>query len=91
MTQAAARLDLRLDADDKARIARAAAMRGVPISSFVRDAVLREADAAVAAELSATLSVEESRRFLSELDKPFAANSRLKRAMADAARLAAKR
>ena len=41
MTAAAARLDLRLNPADKARIARAADLRGVPLSAFVRDAVLR--------------------------------------------------
>ncbi|MBH1814768.1 DUF1778 domain-containing protein [Stenotrophomonas maltophilia] len=88
MTQTAARLDLRLDSDDKARIARAAALRGVPVSAFVREAVLREADAAMAAELTATLSPEESRRFLDALDKPFRPSSRLKKAMDAAAQAA---
>jgi uncharacterized protein (DUF1778 family) len=91
MTQTAARLDLRIDTDDKARIARAAALRGVPISAFVREAVLREADAAMAAELTATLSPEESRRFLVAIDKPFKPNARLKKAMADAAALTTRR
>ncbi len=44
MTITAARLVLRLNPADKARIARAADLRGVPLSAFVRDAVLREAD-----------------------------------------------
>lgn len=48
MTNTAARLDLRLNPDDKERIARAAALRGVPVSAFVRDAVLREADSTIA-------------------------------------------
>jgi uncharacterized protein (DUF1778 family) len=87
MTTAAARLDLRLDAVDKARIARAADLRGVPLSAFVRDAVLREAESVMAAELTVSLSSEESRRFLAALDKPFKPNSRLKQAMDDAARL----
>jgi uncharacterized protein (DUF1778 family) len=81
MSRTAARLDLRLNARDKERIARAAALRGVPVSAFVRDAVLREADAAVAAELTVTLSPEESRRFLAALDKRFKPNARLERAM----------
>lgn len=81
MSSTAARLDLRLNARDKDRIARAAALRGVPVSAFVRDAVLREADAAMAAELTITLSPEESRRFLAVLDKPFKPSARLKRAM----------
>lgn len=44
----AARLDLRLNPADKARIARAADLRGVALSAFVRDAVLREADNTIA-------------------------------------------
>lgn len=81
MTTAAARLDLRLNPGDKARIARAAELRGVPLSAFVRDAVLREAESVMAAELTVTLSAQESRRFLTALDKPFKPNPKLKKAM----------
>lgn len=84
---ALARLDLRLNATDKARINRAADLRGVPVSAFVRDAVLREAENVMAAELAVTLSAAESRRFLAALDKPFRPNARLRKAMTDAARL----
>ncbi len=87
MTTSAARLDLRLNAADKDRIARAAALRGMPVAAFVRDAVLREAEAAMTAELTITLSAAESRRFLAALDKPFKPNARLKKAMAGAAQL----
>jgi uncharacterized protein (DUF1778 family) len=85
---AAARLDLRLNPADKARISRAAGLRGMPVSTFVRDAVMREADTVMAAELSVTLSITESRRFMAALDKPFKPNARLKKAMDDAAKLA---
>jgi len=87
MTTSAARLDLRLSQTDKARIARAANLRGVPLSSFVRDAVLREAESVMASELTVTLSAAESRRFLKALDAPFKPNARLKKAMQDAAKL----
>lgn len=87
MSTTAARLDLRLEARDKDRIAKAAALRGMPLSSFVRDAVLREADAAIAADTVVTLSGVESRRFLEALDAPFQPNARLKKAMESAARL----
>ncbi|MDP1699101.1 MAG: DUF1778 domain-containing protein [Xanthomonadaceae bacterium] len=87
MTTSAARLDLRLNPADKARIARAADLRGVPLSAFVRDAVLREAESVMAAELTVTLSAAESRRFLKALDAPFKPNARLKKAMQDAAKL----
>lgn len=81
-TAAAARLDLRLDAADKARITRAADLRGVPLSAFVRDAVLREAENVMAAELTVTLSAEEAQRFLKALDAPFQPNAKLRRALA---------
>lgn len=48
MPTAPTRLELRLGSAEKDRIARAAALRGQPVSAFVRDAVLREADAAIA-------------------------------------------
>jgi uncharacterized protein (DUF1778 family) len=82
MTTAAARLDLRLDPSDKARIARAADLRGVPLSAFVRDAVLREAESVMAAQLTVTLSAEESRRFLKALGAPFHPNAKLRKALA---------
>lgn len=91
MAPAAARLDLRLNPTDKARIARAADLRGMPLSAFVRDAVLREAESVMAAELTVTLSAEESRRFLKALDAPLQPNAKLKKAMAAAARLAKSR
>ena len=78
---ATARLDLRLNPADKARITRAADLRGAPLSAFVRDAVLRETENVMAAELSVALSAEESRRFLAALDKPFAPNPQLLKAM----------
>ena len=87
MTSISARLDLRLESRDKDRIAKAAALRGMAVSAFVRDAVLREADTAIAADTVVTLSEDESRRFLAALDEPFAPNARLKKAMDAAARL----
>lgn len=82
MTSPAARLDLRLNATDKERIARAADLRGVPVSAFVRDAVLREAENVMATELTVTLSALESRRFLKALNAPFQPNPKLKKALA---------
>ena len=78
---ATARLDLRLSVKDRQRIDRAAALAGLPLATFVRAAVLREADRTVAAESVATLSPSESKRFLAALAKPFAPNAALRRAM----------
>ena len=88
MTTVSARLDLRLETGEKDRIVKAAALRGMAVSAFVRDAVLREADVAIAAESVATLSEQESRRFLAALDDQFRPNERLKKAMDAASRLA---
>ncbi len=85
MTTSVARLDLRLNPADKARIDRAADLRGMPLSVFVRDAVLREADQVMSAESTARLSAAESRRFLKAFDAPFMPNARLKKALAQVA------
>lgn len=42
------RLDLRVSVDDKNRLRRAAALHGMPVAAFVREAALREADATLA-------------------------------------------
>jgi uncharacterized protein (DUF1778 family) len=81
MPNSPARLDLRLNAIDKERINRAADLRGIPVSVFVRNAVLREADSVMTAELSVTMSAEESRRLIKALDSPFRPNARLKKAL----------
>lgn len=88
MITATARLDLRLESRDKDRITKAAALKGMAVSAFVRDAVLRAADTAIAADTVVTLSEEESRRFLAALNEPFRPNARLNKAMDAAARLA---
>ena len=82
MTTTPARLDLRLNASDKERIERAASLRGVAVSVFVRDVALREAESVVTTELSVTLSADESRRFVKALDAPFRPNAKLKKALA---------
>lgn len=87
MTTTTARLDLRLGANDKDRIAKAAALRGMAVSAFVRDAVLREADTAIAANAAVTLSELETQRFLAALDAPLRPNARLQQAMDAAAKL----
>lgn len=87
MTTTTARLDLRLNAHDKDRIAKAAALRGIPVSAFVRDAVLREANSTIAADTIVMMSEPESRHFLAALDEPFQPNDRLKKAMEDSSKL----
>jgi len=79
---AAARLDLRLTSADKKRIETAARLRGLPISSFIRSAVLSEAEQTLATEFELRLSPAESRRLVAALSKPFAPNAALRKAMA---------
>lgn len=87
MSTRSVRLTLRLNPDDEARIRRAAALRGLAMAAFAREAVLHEAARVIAGESGATLSARESRRFLSALDRPFNPNDRLRKAMDAAARL----
>ncbi len=84
---ASARLDLRLSARDRERIDRAAALAGLPLATFVRAAVLREAERTVAAQALVTLSAEETEHFLATLSKPFKPNAALRRALAKGASL----
>jgi uncharacterized protein (DUF1778 family) len=79
--KANARLDLRLSEKDRERIARAAALVGLPLAAFVRTAVLREVDRTDAAGSIPRLSEAESRKFLIALRKPFAPNAALGRAL----------
>jgi len=48
MTAIADRLDLRLSAEDKNRLRRAAGLHGMPVAAFVREAALREAETTIA-------------------------------------------
>ena len=79
---ATARLDLRLTPHDKRRVEAAADLRGLPVASFVRTAVLREAEQAMSAEHLARLTPAESRRLLKALSRPFAPNATLRKALA---------
>lgn len=88
MNAITARLDLRLSPADKQRIVRAAALRGLPVSTFVRSTLLREAETALAAEAAHQLSEAETRHFLATLDAPFQPNPRLQEAMNRASSLA---
>lgn len=48
MSEATDRLDLRLTSEDKNRLRRAAALKGMPLAAFVRDAALHAAVATIA-------------------------------------------
>jgi uncharacterized protein (DUF1778 family) len=78
----AGRFDLRLNPMEKQRIQTAAALKGLQVSVFVREIMLREADAILAAHTTAQLDADESTRFMAALDAPFAPNAKLARALA---------
>ena len=70
MAHLAVRVNLRLDAAEKASIDRAAELLGVHTSTFARQAVLRETERVLAADSAVELGPQESRRFLAALDDP---------------------
>jgi len=79
---ATARLDLRLTPQDKRRVEAAARLRGLQVASFVRTAVLREAEQAMSADQLARLEPAETRRFLKAISRPFKPNTALRKALA---------
>ena len=82
MTIAASRLELRINAQDKKVVSRAAELQGEGVSAFARTVLVREAKRIVESEQTVVLSPEESRRFLKALDRPFAPNAALRKALA---------
>jgi uncharacterized protein (DUF1778 family) len=81
------RLELRISARDKQYVNRAAELQGEAVSSFARTVLVNEAKRIVESEQTATLSVAESRRFLKALERPFAPNAALRKAMAKGEKL----
>ncbi|MCY7353687.1 MAG: DUF1778 domain-containing protein [Lysobacter sp.] len=82
MTATPDRLELRITTRDKQVVARAAELKGEGLSTFARGVLLREAQRIVEAEQSVTLSASQTKRFLKALDRPFAPNAALRKAMA---------
>ena len=76
------RLQIRLSPAEKARIARAAAIRQVDLTQFVTEAALREADAVIEREDHIELTEREFLQIIELLEKPPAPNARLKAAIA---------
>ncbi len=81
----AARFDLKMDADEKNLIARAAALMGTTMSGFVRAAAKEKALTLLERETRVTLSKRDFDSLLHALDRPFAPNKALKRALNESA------
>lgn len=84
MSTSTARFDLKLDADEKAIVARAAAAMGTTMSSFVRTAVKEKAQELLERESRIAMSGRDFAAFAKALDTAFTPNP----ALADAIRTA---
>ena len=82
----AARFDLKMDADEKAVVAKAAALMGTTMAGFVRVAAKEKARVLLEREARITLSERDFDTFARALDSAFAPNPALKTALAQARR-----
>ena len=82
----AARFDLKMDPDEKAVVARAAALMGTTMAGFVRAAAKEKAKELLEREARLTLSQRDFTRFARALDSAFAPNPALKEALNQARR-----
>lgn len=71
------RMNLRIEADAKARLMRAAALRHTDLTSFVTQSALQAADAVIAEAETIKLSERDFARVLDMLDNPPKASARL--------------
>lgn len=77
----AARFDLKMDADEKAIVAKAAALLGTTMAGFVRLAAKEKAQVLLDREARLTLTDRDFTAFASALDSAFAPNPALQSAL----------
>jgi uncharacterized protein (DUF1778 family) len=82
---AIARFDLKMDADEKDIVSRAAALMGTTMAGFVRAAAKEKALALLERESRITLSRRDFDAFTQALNTAFSANPALDRALTEAA------
>ncbi len=82
----AARFDLKMDADEKAIVAKAAALMGTTMAGFVRVAAKEKAQVLLQRETLVTLSERDFSAFSRALNLAFAPNPALKAALTQARR-----
>ena len=80
----AARFDLKMDADEKDVIAKAAALMGTTMAGFVRAAAKEKAQQLLEREARITLSQRDFAAFSSALEGAFTPNAALQDAVAQA-------
>lgn len=78
---AAARFDLKLDADDKDLLSRAASLMGTSMAGFVRSAAKEKAQALLEQESRVMLSRQDFLAFNAAIQGAFAPNAALKAAL----------
>lgn len=81
---ATARFDLRLDAENKAAITQAAALSGLSVSTFIRNAATRAAANVIADQTESTARAATARHRVATLDQPYRPNQRLQQAVHEA-------
>jgi uncharacterized protein (DUF1778 family) len=86
MSTAAVRFDLKMDADEKAVVAKAAALMGTTMAGFVRAAAKEKAQTLLEREARLTLSARDFSDFTGALDSVFSPNPALKQALTQARR-----
>ena len=84
---AAARFDLKLDADDKDLLSRAASLMGTTMAGFVRSAAKEKAQTLLAQEARVMLSAQDFLAFNAAIEGAFAPNPALQAALAAASRV----
>lgn len=76
------RMNLRVSAEAKAKLIRAAALRNTDLTNFVTQTALREAEAVIEAASVIKLSERDYLRVLDLLENPPAPNAKLRAAIA---------
>ena len=82
----AARFDLKMDPEEKAIVAKAAALMGTTMAGFVRTAAKEKAQRLIERETRLSLSVRDFQEFTRALDTAFTPNPALKEALTQARR-----
>ena len=82
----ASRFDLKMDPDEKAIVAKAAALMGTTMAGFVRSAAKEKAQTLLERESRLTLSEREFAAFTRALESAFVPNQALKEALTQSRR-----
>ena len=81
---AVARFDLKMDAEEKEVVSRAAALVGTTMAAFVRTAAKEKARTLLDRESRITMSAQDFQAFTKALDEAFTPNVALQKAMSAA-------